>query len=102
MICWFNLYNAACACSKSFLGINIFPVFIGLKLTNQSFAHLVILSKSEFKIRAAERGFSTTKNKLVSSAKSLMFGLMSFIMSLKYKRKTSGPRTEPWGTPACM
>ena len=81
------MYNVGCACCKSLLDNNIVSVFIGLKLTNQSFAHLVTLSKSEFKICAGERGFSTTKNKLVSSAKSLMFDLMSLTISLIYKRK---------------
>ena len=96
------MYNTGCACCKSLLGNNIVSVFIGLKLTNQSFAHLVILSKSEFKICAAEREFSTTKNKLVSSTKRLKFDLMSLTISLIYKRKRRGPRIEPWETPACM
>ena len=96
------MYNAGCADCKSFLDSSIACVFIGLKVTNHSFAHLVIFSKSEFKISAADRGFSTTKNKLVSSAKSLMFDLMSFTMSLIYRRKRSRPRIEPWGTPVCM
>ena len=96
------MHNSGCVGCKSFLDSNIASVFIDLKVTNQSFAHLVIFSKSEFKISAAERGFSTSKNKLMSSAKSMMFDLMSFTMSLIYRRKRSGPRIEPLGTPACM
>ena len=91
------MHNAGWAYCKSFPDNNIASVFIGLKSTNQSFAHLVIFPKSAFKISAAERGFSTTKNKLVSSAKSLMFDLMSFTMSLIYRRKRSGPRIEILG-----
>ena len=37
--------------------------------------------------------------KLVSSAKSLIDESMSSTISLMYKRKSDGPRIEPWGTP---
>ena len=56
MMCYFSdllvyMHNAGCAGCKSFLDNNIASVVIGLKVTNQSFAHLVSFSKSEFKLK---------------------------------------------------
>ena len=98
------MHNAGCAGCKSFLDSNIASVVIGLKVTNQSFALLVSFSKSEVKLKfLLQRGdFSTTKNKLVSSAKSLMFDLMPFTMSLIYRKHKSGEDTYKLYNIACF
>ena len=75
-------------------------VLIGLNVTNQSYAHLAIFSRSEFRSCAAEIGFSTIIKILVSSAKSLMFDPIFFTISFIYNRKSKGPKIDPCGTPA--
>ena len=73
--------------------------FAGLNLTSHFVAHWWIFDRSEFNWVAASIGLSTMIYRLVSSAKSLIEELMSSTISLMYKRKRKGPRTEPWGTP---
>ena len=58
--------------------------FVGLKLTSQVAAHLVILEKSVFKLISAARGVSTTIKRLVSSAKRRIFEPVTLTISLKY------------------
>ena len=94
--------NGGCTVCKSFLDIKRVSVFTGLKVTSQILAHLAILSRSELRICAAETGFPTTIDKLVSSAKNLMLEPISFTISLMYRRKRSGPRIDPCGTSACI
>ena len=67
------------------------------------FADSVIFSRSVFKVSVV-LGLSTTRKRLVSSAKSLMLDPISLTMSFKfiYSRNKRGPRIEPCGTPACM
>ena len=84
----------------TFLLIKRDSVFVGLNFTSQVFAQCVIFSRSEFKVLAAVSGFSTTRERLVSSANSLMFELISFTISFKYRRNSSGPRIDHCGTPA--
>ena len=57
-------------------------VLLGLNLTNHFPAQDDILVKSLLRKLAAVIGSSTMTNKLVSSAKSLMFAFISFTMSL--------------------
>ena len=96
------MYSGGCSVCKSFLDIKRVSVFRGLNVTIQVLAHLAILSRSELRIYAAETGFSTTIAKPVSSAKSLMLELISFTISLMYRRKRRGARIDPCGTPACI
>ena len=58
--------------------------FVGLKLTSQVAAHLVILEKSVFKLISAARGVSTTIKRLVSSAKRRICEPVTLTISLKY------------------
>ena len=85
-----------------FLLIKRDSVFAGLNLTSHVFAHSVIFSRSVFRVSAAVFGLSTTRKRLVSSAKSLMLDPISLTMSFIYSRNNRGPRIEPCGTPACM
>ena len=71
-----------------------------MNLTSQVFAHCVIFSRSEFKVSAAVSGFSTIRDRLVSSANSLIFEPISVTMSFIYNRNKSGPSIDPCGTPA--
>ena len=45
-------------------------------------------------------GFSTIKNKLVSSANKRMLQPISLTISLIKSKKSKGQRIEPWETPA--
>ena len=75
-------------------------VFAGLNFTSQVLVHCAIFSRSEFSVAAAVSGFSTTRDRPVSSAKSLIFDPMSYTISLISRRNNSGPRIDPCGTPA--
>ena len=77
-------------------------VLIGLKVTSQCFAHLIVLSKSELRSHAVVSELSTTIYKLVSSAKSRMFDPMSSIMSLINNKNRCSPKIYPCCTPARM
>ena len=72
--------------------------FAGLNLTSHFVIHRWIFDRSEFNWLAASTGLSTMIYRLVSFAKSLIDELMSSTISLMYKRKSNGPRIEPWGT----
>ena len=56
-------------------------VFAGLKSTNQSAAHLLIVSKYVFRRRAPVTGLATIIYKLVSSANKRMEEVMPLTMS---------------------
>ena len=75
-------------------------VLDGLKVTSHIAAHRVILSKSEFRQVAASWGLFTTMKRLVSSANKRMFEPMSLTMLFIKRRKSKGPRIDPWDTPA--
>ena len=70
-------------------------VLTGLKRTSHLLAHAIILSRSRLRSSAAVSGFSTTRNKLVSSAKRRILQPMSLTISLINRRKSYGPRIEP-------
>ena len=61
-------------------------VFVGLNHANQVAAQCESLSKSVLRHAAAITGFSTIKERLVSSAKSLILAPLSLTMSLMYAR----------------
>ena len=86
----------------TFLLIMRNSVFVGLNLTSHVLPILYFFSRSAFKVSAAVLGLSTTRKRLVSSAKSLMLGPISLKMSFIYSRNKRGPRIDPCGTPACM
>ena len=86
---WFNT-TGGWYCLFCFLEKITDSDFAGLNLTSHFVAHRWIFDKSEFKWLAASTG---------SSAKSLIDKSMSSTISLMYKRKSNGPRIEPWGTP---
>ena len=100
LICWFNVYRGGGTGLMRFLLIKRDTVFAGLIFTSQILAYCAIFSRSEFSVAAAVSEFSTTKDRLVSSAKSLIFDLISFTMSLTYRRNNSGPRIVSCGMPA--
>ena len=76
----------------TFLLIKRYSDLAELNLTSQVFAHSVFFSRSAFKVSATVLGLSTTKDRLVSSAKSLMLDPISFTMSFIYRRNKRGPR----------
>jgi hypothetical protein len=76
-------------------------VFGGLNETRHLSAQCWICSRFSFIISAASAGLSTSTNRHVSSAKSLILQLLiTCTMSFMNIRKRSGPRTDPCGTPA--
>ena len=66
------ILSGGCVTGLSFLNSRRDVVFAGLKSTNHEVAHLFIVSKYIFRLRAADCGFSTKMYRLVSSAKRLM------------------------------
>ena len=70
-----------------------------LKLIFHWKVQLFILFKSSFKF-FADKSLSNTRERDVSTAKSLGFETKFSDKSFKYIEKSSGRRIEPWGTPA--
>ena len=66
-----------------------------LKSTKYFLAHSIILSRSRLRISAAISGFSTTKNKLVSSAKRRKLQHMSLTISFINSKKSKFPKIDP-------
>jgi hypothetical protein len=95
-----NIVRDGCEGLLRFLEIISDSDLIGLNLTNHLFAQEEILSISIWSVFADRYGSLTITYKLVSSAKRLIDEAISVTMSLIYIRKRSGPRMEPWGTPA--
>ena len=74
----------------------------GLKLIFHWKAQLFILFKSWFNLFADKCLSFITENSDASSANSLEFEIKLPVMSFMYIKKSSGPRIEPWGTPASI
>ena len=72
----------------------------GLKVIFHWKAQLFILFKSSFKFFADKSLSNITEKRDVSSANSLGFETRFSDKSFIYIKKSSGPRIEPWGTPA--
>ncbi len=66
-------------------------VFFGLKVINHFLAQLEIVQRSEFKVRAATSGFSTTTERLVSSANNSILApdVLDYIIYVNQKQKRS-------------
>ena len=64
---------------------------VGLKVTSRRVSQYIILSRSKLRSSAAISGLSTMINKLVSSAKSRIFGPISVTISFVKSRNRSGP-----------
>ena len=65
-------------------------------------AQSLILLESLFKWKFEKAASVTVENKEAPSAKKFELECKFFVKSLMYSRKSSGPRMEPWGTPALM
>ena len=72
----------------------------GLKLIFNWKTQLCILFKSSFKFFADKSLSNITEKRDVSSANSLGFETRFSDKSFIHIKKSSGPRIEPWGTPA--
>ena len=77
--------------------------FLAEKVTNQLFAQVLIFAKSSFRLFAVSNLLSTSINKQVSSAKSLMLQFCTtWVISSINNKKRRGHSTVPCGTPASI
>ena len=83
-----------------FLGYQKRCSFCWIKSTKHEVVHVFIVSKSILRLCAADCGVSTIIFKLVPAAKRPMDYFILQTISFLCIKKSSGPKIEPWGTPA--
>ena len=83
--------TGGCIRALTFPDIRRDSLLEGLKVTSHSLVHLAIVSRYMFSNCAVISGCSTTRHKLVSSAKSTIFAFISFTISLIKSKNDNSP-----------